>query len=91
MTKKFKPNLSIDEQIDKCWYSRWIAINEDEYQCVILSLQEIIKTAKGQFYLEGKDKIANQAEKTLATFKRNQQHHYKSREEHRKLLKKEGN
>lgn len=78
---------TIDEKIDKCWDSRWIAISEDEYQCVITALNKLIRISGGQYYIEGQEEVANKARKTLNAFKRNQDIHYRSREEHRKLLK----
>ena len=79
---------SIDEQIDKCWYSRWVAIDEKDYQCMVLALEELIKTTKGQYYVEGRDKLAKQAERTLTIFQRNQEIHYRSKEEHKEMMKK---
>ena len=88
MNTKKQTEETIDEQIDRCWYSRWVAIDEKDYQCMVLALKELAKTAGGQFYLEGRDEVAKQAQRTLTIFQRNQDIHYTSREEHREMVKK---
>jgi len=72
-----KPELTIDEKVDKCWYSRWIGIREDEYQCV-LGLLEESHTSNPE------DEIVT---KTLNTFTRGQEIHYRTREEYRQMMK----
>lgn len=73
MNQKTKTELSIDEKVERAWYSRWVALNEDQYQ-------EIIKVLEWHLPI---------TQKTLDALKRGQEYHYTCREDYRKMLEKE--
>lgn len=59
---------------NKSWFSRWIAMEEVHYQVVIRLLEEHLKNTPDD----------EDAGKTLAKFKSNQEEHYTSRDEYYK-------